>query len=1031
MTAAQSHRLAHGGLIDRAAPLSFTFDGKPFAGFPGDTLASALVANGVKLVGRSFKYHRPRGILTAGSEEPNALVELRSGARREPNTKATTVELYDGARSRQPEPLAVAAASISVSVNQLFSPIFVAGFYYKTFMWPAKFWETIYEPVIRRAAGLGRAAGRADPDHYEKAWAHCDVLVVGGGPAGLDGGAGRRPRRRPRHPVRGGLRARRPAAVRRRRRSTACRRRLGRRGAGRTRRRCPMSASCRRTTVFGVYDGGTYGALERVNDHLPVAARASAAPAALADRRQALRSSRPAPIERPIVFAGNDTPGVMMASAVRTYVKRYRRAAGQAHRAVHQQRRWLAHRRDAHRRRLAGRGRHRCAPGHCGRRIARWRRRPASPCSAASVDRRRRRQGRRAHVAVALGRQRARRGRGRWARRVRRLEPGGRADLATIAAGRNGATTSPPSCPMARRPAWWPPAPPMATFGLGALPAPRALRPALRPPPIAAINGNAGAPPIADDEAFSLTPLWHVAGKGKAFVDCQNDVTASDIELAQREGFESVEHLKRYTTLGMATDQGKTSNVDGPCHHGGGQREIHSRDRHDHLPAALRAGGDRRLCRPSPRRELPAVRLTPSHHWAAEQGAVFVDTGLWKRAQWYPQPGETDWLESVTREVKAVRGGVGFCDVSTLGKIDVHGPDAGAFLDRVYINTFSNLAVGKARYGLMLREDGIVYDDGTTSRLAEDHYFLTTTTAKAGLVMQHLEFCRQVLLPELDVQLTSVTDQWAQFSIAGPQARATCCGRSSMPCEDLSNEGFPFMGARGSRAARRHSGAAVPHLLLGRDGLRDFGAGALRRGAGAQPDERRRAVRRDALRHRGARRHAHREGPCRRAANSTARRPPADLGLGKMMSTKKDFIGRVMAGREALVAPDRQVVVGIKPVDRARRLRSGAHIIPKGRARRTRHRPGLCHLGLLLADARPVDRAGAGRARPRAHRRDRAGARSTARRGLRGRTLQSRLLRSGRRAPAWLSFHGSRAARWNTRSFPARMARATASQGFR
>ncbi|TIW86398.1 MAG: sarcosine oxidase subunit alpha, partial [Mesorhizobium sp.] len=190
-----------------------------------------------------------------------------------------------------------------------------------------------------------------------------------------------------------------------------------------------------------------------------------------------------------------------------------------------------------------------------------------------------------------------------------------------------------------------------------------------------------------------------------------------------------------------------------------------------------------------------ATRLTPSHHWAVEQGAVFVDTGLWKRAQWYPRAGEKDWLESVTREVKAVRSGVGFCDVSTLGKIDVHGPDAGAFLDRVYINTFSNLAVGKARYGLMLREDGIVYDDGTTSRLAEDHYFLTTTTAKAGLVMQHLEFCRQVLFPELDVQLTSVSDQWAQFSIAGPKTR-DLLREIVDPAEDLSNEGFPFMGAR-------------------------------------------------------------------------------------------------------------------------------------------------------------------------------------------------------------------------------------------
>ncbi len=370
-------------------------------------------------------------------------------------------------------------------------------------------------------------------------------------------------------------------------------------------------------------------------------------------------------------------------------------------------------------------------------------------------------------------------------------------------------------------------------------------------------------PPVADDEAFSLTPLWHVAGKGKAFVDLQNDVTASDIELAQREGFESVEHLKRYTTLGMATDQGKTSNVAGlaimAALSGKSIAETGTTIyRPPYVPVAIGAfAGHHRD------ENFHSVRLTPSHHWAAEQGAVFVDTGLWKRAQWYPRAGETDWLESVTREVKAVRGGVGFCDVSTLGKIDVHGPDAGAFLDRVYINTFSSLAVGKARYGLMLREDGLVYDDGTTSRLAEDHYFLTTTTAKAGLVMQHLEFCRQILFPELDVQLTSVSDQWAQFSIAGPKTR-DLLREIVDPAEDLSNEGFPFMGAR---AVTLRGGIKARLFRISFSGEMAFEISVPARygeALVAQSDECRQAVRRDALWHRGARRHAHREGPCRR-----------------------------------------------------------------------------------------------------------------------------------------------------------------------
>ncbi|MDF2388473.1 (2Fe-2S)-binding protein, partial [Nostoc ellipsosporum NOK] len=316
----QSHRLTSGGLVDRSAPLDFRFDGKSFSGFKGDTLASALVANGIKLVGRSFKYHRPRGILTAGSEEPNALVELRNGARREPNTKATTAELYDGLEAASQNRWPSLDFDV-MSVNQLFAPIFVAGFYYKTFMWPAKFWEAIYEPAIRRAAGLGRAAGVADPDHYDKAWAHCDVVIAGSGPAGLSAAlaAGRSGARvilceedfapGGRLLADGGTIDGLPAAE-------WLSRTLAELAA------MPDVRIMTRTTLFGVYDGGTYGAIERVNDHVPsppehevrqrlwriVAKRCVVAAGAL---------------ERPIVFAGNDTPGVIMASAMRTYVTRY------------------------------------------------------------------------------------------------------------------------------------------------------------------------------------------------------------------------------------------------------------------------------------------------------------------------------------------------------------------------------------------------------------------------------------------------------------------------------------------------------------------------------------------------------------------------------------------------------------------------------------------------------------------------------------------------------------------------------------
>ncbi|TJW59476.1 MAG: sarcosine oxidase subunit alpha [Mesorhizobium sp.] len=919
MAGDQANRLTSGGLIDRSTALSFRFDGKTLLGFKGDTLASALVANGVKLVGRSFKYHRPRGILTAGSEEPNALVELRSGARREPNTKATTAELYEGLEAASQNRWPSLNFDV-MSVNQLFAPIFVAGFYYKTFMWPAKFWEAIYEPAIRRAAGLGRAAGVSDPDHYDKAWAHCDVVIAGSGPAGLAAAlaAGRSGARvilceedfvlGGRLLADGGPIDGLPAAEW-----------VARAVAELT--VMPDVRIMTRTSLFGVYDGGTYGAIERVNDHLPVPPEHQ-----VRQRLWRIVAKRcvvaAGAIERPIVFAGNDTPGVMMASAMRSYINRYA-ATPARHIAVftNNEDGW----RTAETAIAAGLqvaavidARPDVSPAH--RSLASKGGFPVLHGSVSAVDGGKTgvrkisvslTGGARAEVEAdglavsggwnpAVGLTSYHRGRPKWRDDIAAFVPDG-APPGMVAAG--------------------------GAFGLGAC-----LREGFEAGAAAARDagrsGNIGSMPVADDAAFSLTPLWHVAGKGKAFVDQQHDVTASDVELAQREGFQSVEHLKRYTTLGMATDQGKTSNVAGlaimAAVSGKSIPETGTTIyRPPYVPVAIGAfAGHHRD------ENFHATRLTPSHHWAAEQGAVFVDTGLWKRAQWYPRAGEKDWLESVTREVKAVRSGVGFCDVSTLGKIDVHGPDAGAFLDRVYINAFSSLAVGKARYGLMLREDGIVYDDGTTSRLAEDHYFLTTTTAKAGLVMQHLEFCRQVLFPELDVQLTSVSDQWAQFSIAGPKTR-DLLKEVVDPSEDLSNEGFPFMGARevalrGGIKARlfrisfsgemafeisvpaRYGEAMARNLMIAGKpfGVTPYGTEAL----GVMRIEK-----------------GHVAGP---ELNGTT--TAGDLGLGKMMSTKKDFIGRVMAGREALTAPNRQVVVGIKPTDKARRLRSGAHIIPKG-----------------------------------------------------------------------------------------------------
>jgi sarcosine oxidase subunit alpha len=449
----------------------------------------------------------------------------------------------------------------------------------------------------------------------------------------------------------------------------------------------------------------------------------------------------------------------------------------------------------------------------------------------------------------------------------------------------------------------------------------------------AAACGFSAAPapqPRAEDEPAAVAPLWHVAGsRHKAFVDLQNDVTADDITLAHAEGFRSIEHLKRYTTLGMATDQGKTSNLNGHAMMAAltGQAmsdvgTILSRPPHQPVAIGAFAGHHRD-------RHFRPTRHTAGHAWALENGAVMVEAGPWLRPQYFPRSGEKDWLTTVVREVRTVRSVVGVCDVSTLGRIDIQGRDAAAFLDRVYVNTFSTLPVGKARYGVMLREDGFVMDDGTTSRFAEDHYVMSTTTANAAKIMQHLEFCHQVLWPELDVGMVSVTEQWSQYAVAGPKARELLTQLYG-PDVDLSNDALPYMGCREiplrgittrlfrisfsgelayELAAPARYGAAVLKALMALCGA----LGGCPYGTEAQ------SVMRIEKGH--------------VAGNELNGQTVArDLGLGRMMSTKKDYIGRVMAGRPALVAPDRPALVGIRPVEKGRRLTAGAHILPGGAA---------------------------------------------------------------------------------------------------
>jgi heterotetrameric sarcosine oxidase alpha subunit len=923
---AQPFRLAAGGLIDRSRTLSFSFDGKSYRGYAGDTMASALLANGVRLVGRSFKYHRPRGVLSAGPEEPNALVELRSGARREPNTRATVTELFDGLAATSQNRWPSLAFDL-LSINGLVSPALVAGFYYKTFMWPASFWEKLYEPLIRRAAGLGRAAGAEDPDHYEKAFAFCDLLVIGGGPAGLAAAL---------------------AAGRNGARVILCDEdfRLGGRLLAEKREIGGKPASdwlaatlaelaslpevriMPRTTVFGLYDHGIYGAVERVSDHLPepIAHRPRQRGWRIHARRAILAAGA---LERPIVFPGNDVPGVMLAGAVRTYVNRH---------GV-----------------LPGREAVLFTAGDDGwttaRDIA-----AAGGRVAAIVDARAETDPARKALADKLGTR-------LFAGGVVAGTRGGRQlDGVTIRDG-SGATTT-LACDLLAVSNGWNPTLHLTShqngkpawdeaqhcFVPGALPAglsvaggaagrftlAQALDDGARlGREAAAAAGFVAKPaepvPATDPESSGLTPVWRVTGgRGKAFVDYQNDVTDKDVELAAREGFRPIEHLKRYTTLGMATDQGKTSNLAGLAI----MAEQTGRTipqtgtttfRPPYTPVAIGAlAGHHRG------KDFRPARLAPTHDWSKEQGAVFVEAGQWLRAQYYPKPGESDWLATVNREVLAVRSGVGLCDVSTLGKIDIQGADAAEFLERVYINGWKALPVGKARYGLMLREDGFVMDDGTTSRLGETHFLTTTTTANAGKVMQHLEFCHQVLWPELDVRMVSVSEQWAQVAVAGPRARETLRGVVD-PGHDLSDEAFPYLAARGitvgggipARLFRiSFSGELAYELAVPADYGDAMMRALMRAGApfGITP------YGTEAL---GVMRieKGHVAGN-ELNGQTTAR----DLGLGKMMSSKKDYVGRLMAGRAALVETNRPGFVGFKPVDPSQRLRAGAHFIGLGKA---------------------------------------------------------------------------------------------------
>jgi sarcosine oxidase, subunit alpha len=928
----QPFRLQVGGVIDRGRVLNFRFDGRAFEGHPGDTLASALLANGVRLVARSFKYHRRRGIFSAGPEEPSALVQLESGAHAEPNRRPTEVVLYDGLRAASQHAWPSLGADLGALV-QFLRPLLPAGFYYKTFMRPQRLWAAIWEKLLRHMAGLGHAPSLPDPSRYDKCHTHCDVLVVGSGPAGLAaalaaGRSGARVILAESDTAFGGALLRRPCRI----------------GDGdgtawagsvvAELARLPEVRLLPATTIVGHYDGNYLIGAERVGEVL-----GPAAPVRLPRTRLwHIRAKRvvlaTGALERLLVFPDNDRPGIMLAGAVESYLHRYAVMPGR--RAV-----LFADYDDAYAvaAALAASGivvaaivDPRAEPGAAARRRVAGI--PLYPGHA---------------VVATAGRGGLRRV---WLRRLGADgAPQGRrtkidCDLLAVSGGWT------PNLQLfaqaqgrprfdERLAAFVPDTSDAAVDCIGAARGSFALDACLAEGAAAGIRAAAlcgfanvempAFPAIEQDAAADAAPARLAAalsrrGARRAFVDLHNDVSAADVALAAREGYAEIEHLKRYTTLGMGTDQGKTGNLAGSAL----LAAITGRSvaatgttaaRPPYVPVAygLLAGRERgNLADP--------VRVTPMHDWHAEARAVFEDVGQWKRPRYFPRPGE-DMHTAVRRECLASRDGVALLDASTLGKIEVAGRDAGRFLDRVYINRVQSLAVGQCRYGVMCHDDGMVFDDGVVTRIGPDRFFLTTTTGNAGAVMDWLEEWLQTEWPDFDVFCAAVSEQWANATLVGPRAREVLAVLA--PRLALDPAAFPFMRLRETEIAGiparifrvsfsgelsyeinvpADDGLTLWQLLLeagAAHGITPFGTEAMH------------VMRAE-------------KGYIIVGQDTDGSVTPLDLGLGAMIARdpgNPDFLGRRSLQRSAIVRPDRRELVGLLPDDPEEILPEGAQLV--------------------------------------------------------------------------------------------------------
>ena len=928
----QSHRLNSVGLINRDKPISFNFNGKEYQGYEGDTLASALLANGVHLIGRSFKYHRPRGFLGAGVDEPNAKLQVTINGYSEPNINATEIELVEGLSATSQNCWPSVEFDVG-AINNFLKRFFPAGFYYKTFMWPKSFWYKIYEPFIRKAAGLGVASLEKDNERYEHKFEYCDLLVTGSGPSGLasayaaakNGAKVILAEDKPRY---GGTLLTDEVSIDNMSGKDWAEKIIS------ELKTMPNVTLKNRSQVFGYYDHNMMVMFERVSDHLSKKSKYTPRQRLWYIRAKETILSTGS-IERPIVFGNNDTPGVVLSSAAKEYMKVYGVLVGRkpiiftnndtAYETAFEFKKnniepIILDSREEHESEVVREAKNKgiqikfsygviVANGYKKVKSAKigkltkdkksFEKIETINCDCICVS------GfwtPTVHLASQSGNKL------KFDEKIDAFIPDkSKQNEKTIGAA-NGSFTLQETIE--------------SGFKTGSELSSK----------ITEKNNESKVPTVTETKYNAHDKFWCMPlpknENPKRFVDFQNDVAVSDIEIALREGYRSIEHVKRYTTLGMATDQGRTSNLNGLQMVSNIENKIvpevgHTTFRPPFTPVTIGTIVGREVGM-----EFMPTRKTPMHEWHEKNNAVFVDAGAWKRPRYYKQGNET-LFEASKREAKNVRDNVGICDVTTLGKIDIKGPDAAEFLNRIYTNAWLKLPVGKARYGLMLREDGMIMDDGTTTRISENHYHMTTTTAQAANVLSHLEYYLQIVWPELNVNVVSTTEQWAGAALAGPKSRDMLA--KLFPNLDVSNEGLPFMGyvegdlfgvkARVFRISFSGELAYEVNVesnygLFMWEKMMEIGKEFNNQPYGTEALSTLRIEM------------GHVAGP-----ELDGRTIPQDVALNSMVSQKKDFIGKNSLGKEAFTLENRNKIVGLVPTDRKSSIPEGSHLVADEKAK--------------------------------------------------------------------------------------------------